>query len=90
MRAAVMNGDEKVRRAAMRHGMRMIEHDEALTGALLAEFTRMGDAPAALLVRNMVGDRAREFLASAAEECRNPTLRTRTLAILNALPADDG
>ena len=90
MRAAVLDHDASVRRAAMHHGTRLIEHDEHLSAALLGEFSRMGDGPAAALVQNMVGDRAREFLASAADRFRNPALRTRTLAILHALPADGG
>jgi hypothetical protein len=38
----------------------------------------------------MVGDRTREFLTAAAKQFRNDQLRARTLAILQALPADGG
>jgi hypothetical protein len=85
MAAAAQETDPRVRRDAMRVGMKVIERDPAMLGAMFGQLTGVDDYTIASNLRGMAGDDAEELMKNAAAGLRSRELRDRAQNILRAL-----
>jgi len=73
----VKSDDAGVRGEAQRASMRLIEAEPEIRNAFVDLLSNVDDAQAAIYLRAIMQDNAREFMGTVAEYAQTPALRTR-------------